>query len=187
MSNAPRIVEPQRPKSRLGTPAHTGPYAKLRLDTTTKLEQGEAVYELLLAGHSIRSAARSLGLSRMTAWRRAWFLHDFAAGGGDPVPHQRSTRAVPRGEPWLLPRDAGKLLRQLLDSGPEITPDTVVAAVTTVPRCVRAEAALVLLADRLPAERFARLEARLAARARRRPAQPVYLAPDVLSELNRAR
>jgi len=49
-------------------------------------------------GASFALAAAELGMSQMTAWRRAWFARDY-----DPrakwVPHQRSTRECPRGAP----------------------------------------------------------------------------------------
>lgn len=185
MSRPGSIIDPDHPKSRLGTPQHTGPYSRLRVDTLTKLEQGHAVFKLLVSGQSIRAAARTLGMSRMTAWRRVWFVHDCANGGGDPIPHQRSTKAVPRGAPWLLPRDADLMLRQLLDSGPELSADVIFRSVHTVPGCVRAQALRILVAELMGPDEFVQFEERVLERLPPAPPRPYIPSPASMSHANR--
>jgi hypothetical protein len=94
-----------------------GPTPYLRLDLAVKANEGLAVARLVADGASIRQAAAKLGISRMTAWRRYWFLHDwtlpeyFGRPTG-PIPPQRSTRACPRGRPFLPTLDARGDLRK---------------------------------------------------------------------------
>lgn len=87
-------------------PARGGPYPRLRLDLAAKVSQGTAVVRLVLAGHSISSAAALLGLSVTTAWRRYWFVMDWTLPQSygrprGPIPPQRGTKACPRGRPYL--------------------------------------------------------------------------------------
>jgi hypothetical protein len=84
-----------------------GPYPHLRLDLGVKVEQGHAVCQLHLGEHlPIREAARRLGLSTTTAWRRYWFVMDsslpaYYGKPSGPIPPQRGTRACPNGRPYL--------------------------------------------------------------------------------------
>jgi hypothetical protein len=84
-----------------------GPTPYLRLNLATKVEQGAAMWHLHhTRGLSIRAAARALGLSETTGWRRYWFLADFTLPGhygkpAGPIPPQRGTAACPRGRPRL--------------------------------------------------------------------------------------
>lgn len=138
----PKVWSSRHPYMRLGTPAHTGPYARLRGNYLRWLEEGAAAWPLIVMGQgSVRQAAGMLGLSPTTAWRRAWWYHDhvvlnrwdgFQPG---PVPHQRGTRAVPHGRPYSLPRDAPELLRDIRDRGYSFA--DIVASQRTVPKCVR--------------------------------------------------
>ena len=148
-----QVVLSDRPKSRLGTPTSTGPYSRLRLDTTTKLEQGLAVMDLVWGAHcSMRTAAQILGMSRMTAWRRFWFVIDWGNAGNpaDTIPHQRSTRGCPNGRPTLLPRDAAEVCRQLIAAG---APAEVIAdSRRAIPACVRHVAAHWAYLERLESE-----------------------------------
>ncbi|HZU54832.1 MAG TPA: hypothetical protein VFA06_03080 [Actinocrinis sp.] len=92
-------------------PRRGGPYPRLRRDLAVKVEEGHAVVRLILAGHSMRSAAAQLGLSVTTAWRRYWFVMDWSLPQSygrprGPIPPQRGTRACPRGRPFLPTLDA---------------------------------------------------------------------------------
>jgi hypothetical protein len=139
-----------RPKSRLGTPAHTGPYSRLRLDSWVKAEQGITMMELVFSGHSFRTAAGILGLSLTTAWRRYWFALDWLNGGAfgeGPPPHQRGTRACPKGRPALLPRDSDEIYRELLAAG--ATNETIANSHSVLPNCIRAHARWALICERL--------------------------------------
>jgi len=83
-----------------------GPYPHLRLSVAVKFNQGYAVVDLVLAGNSIRSAAKILGMSPTTAWRRYWWIMDWTLPDmygrpRGPYPPQRGTRACPRGVPYL--------------------------------------------------------------------------------------
>lgn len=84
-----------------------GPYPRLRLDLTVKVEQGMQVFELRRAGYSFAAAGAALGLSTTTAWRRWWFIDDWTLPGFyghralTEIPPQRGTRACPRGRPCL--------------------------------------------------------------------------------------
>jgi hypothetical protein len=65
-----------------------------------------AVWDIVAAGGSISSAARALGVSTTTAWRRYWFLADWTlphyyGRPSGPIPPQRGTRACPHGRPYL--------------------------------------------------------------------------------------
>jgi hypothetical protein len=90
-----------------------GPYPYLRLDLLTKVEQGRAVVQLHLGEHRpIREAARILGLSPTTAWRRYWWYMDWTLPAHygkpfGPIPPQRGTRACPKGRPYLPTVDGG--------------------------------------------------------------------------------
>lgn len=119
----PEVRLAGHPYMRIGTPAHTGPYSRLRGNYLVWLEQGAAAWPLIVGGRgSVRQAAQLLGLSPTTAWRRAWWFHDWIVLPGyyglerGPVPHQRGTRAVPNGRP-VLAHDAREIFRELLDSG----------------------------------------------------------------------
>ena len=89
------------------SPKRGGPYPHLRLDFTTKGNQGLAVMELVYGqGLSFRQAARQLGLSTTTAWRRHYWVQDWLLPGrygvrSSAIPPQRGTRACPRGRPWI--------------------------------------------------------------------------------------
>lgn len=81
-----------------------------------KVEQGQAVFERVTAGRSIRQAAADLGLSPTTAWRRYWFLMDWTLPGyygkpSGPIPPQRGTRACPNGRPYLPTLDGDRYPR----------------------------------------------------------------------------
>jgi hypothetical protein len=130
------------PYMRIGTPAHTGPYSRLRGNYLQWLEQGAAAWPLIVMGRgSVRQAARMLGLSPTTAWRRAWWFHDYvvlnqwAGLEPGPVPHQRGTRAVPHGRPACLPRDSEDVLRDIRAAG--YTFGDIIGSHRTVPKCVR--------------------------------------------------
>jgi hypothetical protein len=89
-----------------GTGRRGGPVPYLRLDLGVKVREGLEVARLVAAGASFRQAAAALDMSRMTAWRRYWFLQDWGLPGyfgrpSGPIPPQRSTRACPRGRPFL--------------------------------------------------------------------------------------
>jgi hypothetical protein len=142
------------PRSVIGTPQWTGPYSKLRVNPVTRYLEAERAWFLIhRGGLSVRQTAQALGLSATTAWRRAcWYndatsnrFHGFPDG---PPPHQRGTRAVPRGRPIVLPMDAQSVLRDLLAAG--YRPQDIVASPRTVPACVRRLAAL--LVDEKPGE-----------------------------------
>ncbi len=132
-----------RPYARLGTLAQGGPYPRLRLDYFRRMTEGRAAWDLIIGGGvSVRSAARTLGLSPTTAWRRAWWWHDaviLPAWNGysarrTPIPPQRGTRACPNGRPYL-PYDAADIVRDLvLDQ--DIDP-AVIAASPAMPAYVR--------------------------------------------------
>jgi hypothetical protein len=130
-----------RPKSVIGTPAFRGPYSRLRCNEAVRIEQAAAAWELIEAeGMSVRAAADALGLSVTTTWRRArwygdWTLNLFYGLPLGPKPHQRGTRAVPRGRPVILPLDAHSIFRELLDAG--VSAETIAASWRTVPACVR--------------------------------------------------
>lgn len=87
-------------------PAQGGPYPHLRLPLHVKVDEGMAVFRIVSAGGSISSAARMLGMSTTTAWRRYWFVMDWTLPGtygrsAGPIPPQRGTRACPNGRPYL--------------------------------------------------------------------------------------
>lgn len=90
---------------RRGGPA---PYLRRQCPPHVKAADGQAMHRLVYAeGHSIRSAAAVLGLTPTTAWRRFhwwsdWILPEWVYGQPrGPYPPQRSSRACPRGRPWL--------------------------------------------------------------------------------------
>lgn len=137
-----QLVIAGHPYMRIGTPASTGPYARLRGNHVQWLEQGAAAWDLVIGRRvPVRTAARILGMSATTTWRRAcWFedwiaLPRFYGFTPGPVPHQRGTRAVPNGRPISLPMDAEYVLQQILDAG--FTLQDVVASRRAVPVCVR--------------------------------------------------
>ncbi|MCW2899689.1 MAG: hypothetical protein JWO67_1954 [Streptosporangiaceae bacterium] len=77
-----------------------------RVPFPTKVTQGLAVLEQVTAGASIRQAAAATGLSPTTAWRRLWWLRDWALSDfygcrNRTLPPQRGTAACPRGRPWI--------------------------------------------------------------------------------------
>lgn len=83
-----------------------GPYPHLRIPLERKVREGVAVWDIVAAGGSISSAARSLGMSTTTAWRRYHFLADWTLPAqygrpSGPIPPQRGTRACPSGRPYL--------------------------------------------------------------------------------------
>lgn len=84
-----------------------GPYPRLRLDLSVKVEQGSQVLELTRGGASFAAAGAALGLSATTAWRRWWFIQDwtlpwfYGHNGATEIPPQRGTRACPNGRPCL--------------------------------------------------------------------------------------
>jgi hypothetical protein len=129
------------PRSVIGTPAWRGPYSRLRCNEAVRIEQAAAAWELIEAeGLSVRAAAEVLGLSVTTTWRRArwyadWTLNTFYGLPLGPKPHQRGTRAVPRGRPVILPLDAPAVFRDLLASG--ASAETIAASWRTVPVCIR--------------------------------------------------
>jgi hypothetical protein len=110
-------------------PRRGGPYPRLRLDIAVKWSQGSDVVQLVSGrGISFRQAARQLGLSTTTAWRRYWWWMDstlperWGAKPG-PIPPQRGTRACPRGRPYLPTLDGpGGPLSRAASTGPA-TPD----------------------------------------------------------------
>ena len=141
----PRPVRLARPKSVIGTPASSGPYARLRVNDVIRFREAERAWFLVHgAGMSIRTAASALGLSVTTTWRRERWFNDvtlnahygFPAG---PPPQQRGTRAVPRGRPIVLPMDSADVIRDLRASGYSLA-DIAISA-HTIPACVRRLAA----------------------------------------------
>lgn len=83
-----------------------GPYPHLRIPLDQKVSEGIAVWDVVAAGGSISSAARMLGMSTTTAWRRYHFLADWTLPAqygrrAGPIPPQRGTRACPNGRPYL--------------------------------------------------------------------------------------
>lgn len=142
LGRQPRPVRvAQRPRSVIGTPASAGPYAKLRVNIVDRYQQGYAAWRLIVIGNTpVRAAAAQLGLSPTTAWRRAWWFNDvdlnrrygFPPG---PPPHQRGTRAVPRGRPYVLPMDAPYVIAELCGLGYSL--EDIAVSVRTVPACVR--------------------------------------------------
>lgn len=84
-----------------------GPYPHLRISVTVKMDEGLAVAELVLGrGMSFRQAAAQLGMSTTTAWRRCRWLQDWMLPGlwgveARCLPPMRSTRACPRGRPFI--------------------------------------------------------------------------------------
>lgn len=141
----PRPVRLARPRSSIGTIASTGPYTKLRLDIVRRYSEGYNAWSLIiLGGTPVRAAARILGLSPTTAWRRAhWYgdqnLNRMYGYPDGPIPQQRGTRAVPRGRPIVLPHDAGYVIDVLLADG--YTLEDIAASTRTIPACVRRIAA----------------------------------------------
>jgi hypothetical protein len=130
------------PRSVIGTPAWRGPYSRLRCNEAARIEQAAAAWELVeVEGLSVRAAADALGLSVTTTWRRARWYADWTLGPmvyglpWGPKPHQRGTRAVPRGRPVILPLDAPEVFRDLLASG--ASAETIAASWRTVPVCIR--------------------------------------------------
>lgn len=146
-----------RPYSRIGTPAHTGPYARLRSSDTVRIAEAAEAWRLVnVEKLSIRQAADVLGMSVTTTWRRERWYGDWTLGPDmyglpyGPYPHQRGTRACPNGRPVILPHDARDVFRQLLDDG---VPAYVIAVSwRTVPKCIRD------LADKYMAEVRERLD-----------------------------
>lgn len=154
----PEVRLTGHPYMRIGTPAHTGPYSRLRGNYSLWVQQGAAAWPLIVGGRgSVRQAAKMLGLSPTTAWRRAWWYHDWIVLPGfyglerGPVPHQRGTRAVPRGRPTLV-HDARDLLRDLQASGYCLA--DIIGSHRTVPSYVRDLAAEQLAALAPIAEEF---------------------------------
>jgi hypothetical protein len=99
-----------------------------------------------------------LGLSLTTAWRRYWFALDWSNGGAfgeGPPPHQRGTRACPRGRPHLLPRDSAEVYRELLATG--ATNETIANSQRVLPDCIRAHARWALMCGRLDDDTIARI------------------------------
>jgi hypothetical protein len=160
------------PKSVIGTPAWTGPYSRLRSNEFVRQQQAYRAWRLTeLGGMSIRDAAETLGMSVTTTWRRArWFadytLNSFYGLPNGPVPHQRGTRACPRGRPIILPLDARDVLDGLLADG--CTLADVIAAERTVPTCIRDVAYSRMLWERLDDDARAWLDDEAA--RRRKPA-----------------
>ena len=157
----PEVWSGRHPYMRLGTPAHTGQYSRLRGNYLLWLEQGRIAWPLIvLRQGSVRTAAAILGVSPTTAWRRAWWYHDWiiinrwAGLQPGPVPHQRGTRAVPNGRPYSLPRDAPELLLNIRGRGYSLA--DIVGSPRTVPRCVRDLAAVELAELAELAEEFRR-------------------------------
>jgi len=134
-----------RSRSPIGTPASSGPYARLRVNDVTRYYEAYQAWLLIIIGRrSVRDAARIMGLSPTTAWRRAnWFndmdLNRFYGFPAGPPPRQRGTRAVPRGRPIVLPMDAQFVIDTLLADG--FTLEDIVAAKRVIPACVRRIAA----------------------------------------------
>lgn len=129
------------PRSRIGTIATTGPYARLRLDVVKRYQESYAAWVLIIAGGmSVRTAANLLGLSPTTAWRRAWWFadqnlnHMYGLPDGPP-PRQRGTRLCPRGRPIVLPHDAQFVIDVLLADGYSL--EDIAASTRTIPVCVR--------------------------------------------------
>jgi hypothetical protein len=133
------------PYMRIGTPAHTGPYSRLRGNYAMWLEQGAAAWPLIVGGQgSVRQAAKLLGVSPTTAWRRAWWFHDwlvlprwYGLEPG-PVPHQRGTRAVPRGRPIAV-YDTAEVVRDIRAAG--YTFGDIIDSHRAVPKHIRDYAA----------------------------------------------
>lgn len=166
-----------RPRSRIGTPAHTGPYARLRSNDARRIPQAAAAWDLIeRRGLTVRAAAAILGLSTTTTWRRARWYADWTLGPAmyglpyGPPPHQRGTRAVPRGRPIILPLDAPDVYRQLRAAG--LTPETIAADRRTVPECVRDLAHWEMMRERLSPDVLERLESERARIAAARPPSP---------------
>lgn len=152
------------PYQRIGTPAHTGPYSRLRGNHVQWLGPARQAWEMIVMGNvGVRAAAARLGMSPTTAWRRAWWYEDWIAQPQyyglehGPAPHQRGTRAVPNGRPLCLPRDAEHVLRDLRGAGYSLA--DIIGSRRAVPKCIRdlAAAELAKLAD--IAERFRQLDA----------------------------
>jgi len=133
------------PHMRIGTPAHTGPYSRLRGNYAVWLQQGRQAWEMVIFGpYSVRDAAAILGLSPTTTWRRAWWYEDWIAlptyygYEPGPVPHQRGTRAVPRGRPVCM-HDTAEVVRQLRAA--DYTFGDIIESHRTVPKHIRDYAA----------------------------------------------
>jgi molybdenum-dependent DNA-binding transcriptional regulator ModE len=60
-----------------------------------KLSEGRRVAQLVAEGRSIRQAAEELGMPLTTAWRRLWFVRDYASRKDRRIPRQRGTAARP--------------------------------------------------------------------------------------------
>jgi hypothetical protein len=133
------------PRSRIGTIATTGPYARLRLNVVQRYQESYAAWALIIAGGMpVRRAAAMLGLSPTTSWRRAHWFGDQnlnrAYGLPDgPPPRQRGTRLCPHGRPIVLPHDAGWVIDVLLADGYRL--EDIAASTRTIPVCVRRLAA----------------------------------------------
>lgn len=145
----------RRPKSVLGTPQCTGPYARLRVNEYTRQQQAYRAWRMTeLDGMSIRQAAEALGLSVTTTWRRAKWWADYTLGPMyglpfGPVPHQRSTRACRRGRPIVLPLDAPAILEQLLAGG--LALEEIADAARVLPSCIRQLAVNRMVRERIAA------------------------------------
>ena len=80
-----------------------GPVPYCRLNSTAAALEGLAVLRHVAAGRSIRQAARTLGMSPTTAWRRYWLVMDWTLPlyrdgrtSLGPRPPQRGTAAWAR-------------------------------------------------------------------------------------------
>lgn len=138
----PEVTLTGKPYSRFGTPAHTGPYSRLRGNYAQWIGPARQAWEMIVVGpYTVREAATALGMSPTTTWRRAWWYHDWIALNvwegltPGPVPHQRGTRAVPRGRPYSLPRDAPDALRNLRSAG--CSWNDIIGSTRTIPKCIR--------------------------------------------------
>ena len=101
------MARPVSSSSGVRVPRRAGPYPRLRLDLTVKVDEGLAVFELVVGrGFSFRQAAAELGMSVTTAWRRCrwlqdWLLPDQYGVRVRRLPTMRGSRACPRGRPWI--------------------------------------------------------------------------------------
>lgn len=133
------------PYQRIGTPAHTGPYSRLRGNYTQWIGPARQAWEMVIVGpYTVREAAAVLGMSPTTTWRRAWWFEDWIAlpryygYEPGPVPHQRGTRAVPRGRPICM-HDTAEVIRDLRAAGYTFT--DIIGSHRTVPKHIRDHAA----------------------------------------------
>lgn len=150
------------PRSIIGTTQCTGPYSRVRIDEWRRQTEAADAWRLIFARHmTVRQAADALGLSPTTAWRRAWWWHDYTLHSiyglpPGPPPQQRGTRAVPRGRP-VLPHDTDAVIRQLLAAG--YTLADIAASWRTVAGFIRAEAYRRLIYERADDDTRAWLDA----------------------------